>query len=137
MENLIPKDAAQFLQRNPDALFIDCRSDMEFRFAGHPMGAQHVAWNDGPGWDINPRFIDEVMQLAADTCDRPVVLICRSGERSVEAGKALESAGFSQVYTVWYGFEGDVGHNHQRGSLNGWRFDGLPWELSACGKCGS
>jgi rhodanese-related sulfurtransferase len=138
MENLIPKDAAQFLQHNPDALFIDCRSDMEFRFAGHPIGALNVAWNDGPGWAINPNFINDVKRLAADTCDRPVVLICRSGERSAEAGKALESSGFSKVCTVRYGFEGDVGPNHQRGSVNGWRFDGLPWKISACGgKCGS
>lgn len=137
MENLIPKDAAQFLHRNPDTLFIDCRSKMEFRFVGHPVGAQHAAWNDGPGWDVNPHFIHEVKWLADGAHDRPVVLICRSGNRSVEAGKALESAGFSQVYTVLNGFEGEVGHNHQRGGVNGWRFDGLPWEISACQKCGS
>jgi hypothetical protein len=34
------------------------------------------------------------------------VLICRSGNRSVDAGEALEAAGFSDVYNVLEGFEG-------------------------------
>jgi len=31
--------------------------------------------------------------------NRPVVLICRSGHRSIDAGLALEEAGFKEVYT--------------------------------------
>jgi hypothetical protein len=27
-----------------------------------------------------------------------------------------------------HGFEGDRNEKDQRGTLNGWRFDGLPWE---------
>lgn len=137
MEQLTPKETAQFLRNNPKALFIDCRSEMEFRFVGHPIGALHISWNDGPNWDINPHFIGEVKKLAGDAHDRPVALICRSGERAVDAGKALEAAGLSRVHTVLHGFEGDLGANCQRGGVNGWRFEGLPWETSACNKCGS
>ncbi len=36
--------------------------------------------------------------------------------------------GFRRVYNVLHGFEGDLDEHHQRGRLNGWRFDGLPWE---------
>ena len=39
MEHLTPKETAQFLHDNPKALFIDCRSEMEFLFVGHPVGA--------------------------------------------------------------------------------------------------
>ena len=53
---------------------------------------------------------------------------CRSGTRAVEAGKALERAGFAEVVNVLHGFEGDLDAHFQRGRLNGWRFDGLPWE---------
>ena len=60
--------------------------------------------------------------------DRTVVLLCRSGQRSAEAGRALEAAGFTDVVNVLHGFEGDLNANFQRSSLNGWRFDGLPWE---------
>ncbi len=137
VEHLTPKAAAQFLRDDPQALFIDCRSEMEYRFVGHPTGARHAAWNDGPGWEINPRFVAEVMTLAGEARDRPVVLICRDGSRSAEAARALEAAGFARVCSVLHGFEGAVGPNLQRGGVNGWRFDGLPWEMSACRGCGS
>lgn len=137
MEHLTPQETARFLNDDPRALFIDCRSEMEYRFVGHPSGARHVSWNDGPSWDVNPNFVGDVRMLADDALDRPVGVICRTGERAVEAGKALEAAGFSRVFTVLHGFEGDLGENHQRGGVNGWRFDGLPWETSACRQCGS
>ena len=137
MEHLTPKGMAQFLYRNPQALFIDCRSEMEFRFVGHPVGALHISWNDGPGWESNPRFVDEVKKAAGHDCTRPVALICRSGDRSRDAAKALRAAGLEQVYTVLHGFEGEVGDNYQRGGVNGWRFEGLPWETSTCQNCGS
>jgi rhodanese-related sulfurtransferase len=138
MEHLTPKETAQFLQRNTQALFIDCRSEREFRFVGHPVGALHVPWIDDSSFEINPHFLADVAKLVGGSHDRPVVLLCRSGDRSPDAGKALETAGISRsIYTVRHGFEGDVGANYQRGGVNGWRFDGLPWEISACGKCGS
>ena len=48
MKHFKPKEAWRFLSETPSAVFIDCRSEMEFYFVGHPVGAQHVAWNDGP-----------------------------------------------------------------------------------------
>jgi len=60
MEDLTPKEAARFLREAPDALFVDCRSEMEFLFVGHPVGATHVSWNDSPDREINPHFVAEV-----------------------------------------------------------------------------
>ena len=90
MEHLNPRQAYEFLQSNADALFIDCRSEMEYLFVGHALGALHVAWNDGPDWDVNPHFVGQVRKLAGTNhAARPIVLICRSGNRSLEAGEAL------------------------------------------------
>ncbi len=119
MEHLTPKETAKFLHENPKALFIDCRSEMEFLFVGHPAGALHVSWNDGPDWDINPHFVGEVKRFAGHAHDRPVVLICRSGNRSVDAGKALEAVGFVNVYNVLHGFEGELDNNHHCCSMHG------------------
>ena len=130
MQHLNPKESAQFLRDQPDALLIDCRSEIEYLFVGHPVGAHHVAWSDVPDWEINPRFVEEVRQLAGLVSNRPVLLICRSGVRSVDAGLALEAAGFTDVINVLHGFEGKLNETHHRGMLNGWRFDGLPWEQS-------
>jgi rhodanese-related sulfurtransferase len=129
MTSLEPRQAYEFLNQHADALLIDCRSEMEYLFVGHPRGALHVAWNDGPDWDINPHFVGQVKKLAGTNHTmRPIVLICRSGNRSHEAGEALERAGFTAVYNVRHGFEGELDEKHHRGTTAGWRFEGLPWE---------
>jgi rhodanese-related sulfurtransferase len=129
MEHLLPKQAHEFLQQRPDAVFVDCRSEMEYMFVGHPVGAMMVPFYDGADWELNPDFVGLVKKLAgAGFDDRPVVLICRSGNRSLEAGEALERAGFTKVFDVLHGFEGDLDEDHHRNVRNGWRVDGLPWE---------
>ena len=42
MKHLNPKEAHEFMQVNPEAVMIDCRSEMEFLFVGHPVGAHHA-----------------------------------------------------------------------------------------------
>ncbi|MDX1810982.1 MAG: rhodanese-like domain-containing protein, partial [Gammaproteobacteria bacterium] len=58
----------------------------------------------------------------------PILLICRSGKRSLEAGEHLIKEGFQEVYNIEGGFEGPLDEKHHRSTLNGWRFDNLPWE---------
>lgn len=128
MKHLDPKEAHALLQSDSQALLIDVRSDIEYLFVGHPVGAIHVSWHDGPDWDINPHFVGEVRRLADDSNDRPILLLCRSGNRSEEAGEALETAGFTNVINIRHGFEGERDEQHHRNTLNGWRVDGLPWE---------
>ena len=126
MQHLNPKDAYAYLQNTPNAVFIDCRSEMEFLFVGHPTGAIMIPWNDGPDWEINPHFVGHVKKAAS--VDRPIVLICRSGNRSLDAGAALEAARFTKVYNILHGFEGELNEHHRRSSISGWRYEGLPWE---------
>ena len=59
--------------------------------------------------------------------DRPIILICRSGKRSVDAGAELEKHGFTTVSNVLEGFEGELDTEHHRGTVGGWRKHGLPW----------
>lgn len=132
---LSPQAAAELLDSNPRAVLIDVRSNMEFLFVGHPVGAVHVPWIDEPDWVINPHFVTQVRQvLLGGVCHEPeagcapIILICRSGKRSLEAGRALTAAGISDVYHVDEGFEGEIDDHHHRSSVGGWRFHGLPWE---------
>jgi rhodanese-related sulfurtransferase len=125
MKHLQPKEAFEFMKANPEAVFIDVRSEMEHMFVGHPHGSILIPWVDGPDWEIDPNFVSKVRKAAS--VNRPVVLICRSGRRSADAGMALEAAGIKEVYNVAHGFEGDLDDSHHRNSHNGWRFDGLPW----------
>lgn len=130
VKTLDPKAAYKFLQQHPNAVFIDVRSHMEFLFVGHPAGSIHIPWIDEPDWKVNTHFVTQVRQtmLGGTTGAAPVVLICRSGVRSLDAGKVLVEAGVKDVYNVAEGFEGQLDDSHHRSALGGWRYHGLPWE---------
>jgi rhodanese-related sulfurtransferase len=130
MQHLDPIAAHSYLQEHPDAVLVDCRTEIEFMYVGHPVGAEHVAWQEVPDWEIDPRFAERVARLVKGERTRPVLLICRSGRRSVDAGEALEAAGFPTVINVLEGFEGELDDDFHRGTLGGWRFHGLPWQQS-------
>ena len=76
----------------------------------------------------NAVFIDVRSHMEFLFVGHPVVLICRSGVRSLEAGKVLVEAGVKDVYNVAEGFEGQLDDKHHRSTQGGWRFHGLPWE---------
>ncbi len=129
MKNLLPKDAWALIQATPDALFVDVRMEIESIYVGRPPGVHMVAWYEYPELTPDPvGFVKHIEREAGGNKTRPVVLICRSGKRTVDAGLALEAAGFSDVVNVVHGFEGDLDDQFHRSTLNGWRFDGLPWE---------
>lgn len=130
MQHLDPKSAHAFLQAHPRAMLVDCRTEIEHMYVGHPVGAEHVAWQEAPDWDIDPEFADKVKRLVGGDLARPVLLICRSGHRSVYAGEALEAVGFSAVINVLEGFEGPLDDDYHRGTVGGWRHRGLPWQQS-------
>ncbi|MCG5536303.1 rhodanese-like domain-containing protein [Ectothiorhodospira mobilis] len=133
--DLSPREAYEMLQSDQRTLLVDIRSSMEYLFVGHPRGALHIPWMDEPDWTLNPRFVPEVRKLllggaGQEGGDRgaSVILLCRSGKRSLDAGRELIAAGIPRVYHVGEGFEGDLDEQHHRSSINGWRYHGLPWE---------
>jgi rhodanese-related sulfurtransferase len=135
VKTLDPAAAWALLQDQPRAVLIDVRSSMEYLFVGHPKGSVHVAWIDEPDWVVNPHFVTEVRKvmlggvgLGEHQTDAPVLLICRSGKRSLEAGKVLINNEFTEVYNIQEGFEGELDEEHHRSTTGGWRFHGLPWE---------
>jgi rhodanese-related sulfurtransferase len=127
MKHVTPTEAHQRLQRDRDALLVDCRTEIEFLYVGHPVGAVNIEWHIAPDFEVNPKFTSEVLREAGRK-DRSILLICRSGSRTLDAGAALEAEGFTDVTNVLEGFEGELDENFHRGTLGGWRKAGLPWE---------
>ena len=99
VKTISPTQAHEILKENPRAVLIDVRSSMEFLFVGHPVGAVHVPWIDEPDWKVNPHFATQVRQVmlggisSHEEGNAPVLLICRSGKRSLEAGELLLNEG--------------------------------------------
>jgi rhodanese-related sulfurtransferase len=135
VKSFLPTQAWEFSQSNQRVVMIDVRSSMEFLFVGHPQGSIHVPWIDAPDWTVNANFVTEVRKVMLGGIgtgvhgdDAPVILICRSGKRSLEAGKLLVENGFKEVYNIEEGFEGELDESHHRSTKGGWRYHGLPWE---------
>jgi rhodanese-related sulfurtransferase len=127
MKHLSPKEAWALLQAQPQTLFIDVRMAIEVTHVGRPPGAVNIPWYEYPTFKPDAKNFVAAVEKIATSREQTLVLICRSGLRSVDGGIALEKAGFTQVINVLDGFEGELDDNDQRGHDGGWRFDGLPW----------
>jgi rhodanese-related sulfurtransferase len=133
IRRLDPQQANDLLRQRPEAVLIDVRSRVEHDYVGHPPGSIPIAWKEFPDWAVNPAFADQVRARlrergSANPDQVPVLLICRSGARSLAAGEELLRRGFIEVYNIEEGFEGDRDAAGHRGTINGWRCRDLPWE---------
>jgi len=107
------------------AQLVDVRTAEERKFVGHVPGSLHVAWASGTSLTRNPRFVRELEAKTGKTAT--LLLLCRSGKRSALAAEAAAQAGFTRVFNVLEGFEGEIDSQQHRGGNDGWRLHGLPW----------
>ena len=125
-------EAWEMLERDPQAVLIDVRTEPEWRFVGvpDPSGIERrtvcVSWQVYPGLCLNPDFIEQVA-AAGVAPEQTLLLICRSGQRSRQAAVALTARGYSRCYNVSDGFEGGHDEERHRGTREGWKLAGLPW----------
>ena len=138
---LTAKEAFEKWKADPDKVkVIDVRTPEEYLFVGHPT----MAWKIPVAiqvyeWDPEksrypmkplPDFVSRVKEVAAP--DDMLMLMCRSGGRSAIAVNMLAQAGFTHVYNIVDGMEGDLVEDP--GSVfagqrlkNGWKNSGCPW----------
>lgn len=118
--DISPADAHELAAAGA-AVLVDIRTAEERRDGGSPAGAVHVAWETGPARIKNPRFLKDLAAKAGQ--DKRLLLICRSGRRSIDAAIAATRAGFPAVYNVLEGFSGAEDRDPQ---AIGWEARGLP-----------
>ncbi|WP_043463802.1 rhodanese-like domain-containing protein [Azovibrio restrictus] len=146
---LTPQQAFAMKQKegNKVALF-DIRTRYEAMYVGMATAADALIpfvehqelmqeWDDKrhmykvePFQDFVPELERRLAELGLQGKDVPILLICRSGDRSSKAADRLMAAGYTRVYSVAEGFEGDTAkEGPQAGQrvVNGWKNAGLPW----------
>ncbi len=121
--DISPHLACQWLQAG-QAVLVDVRTDAEREWVGFVPGALALAWKQWPGMALNPGF--DASLIAAVPAGHKVLMLCRSGVRSIAAAQRATELGL-QAYNVLEGFEGDPDASGQRNHLAGWRQRGLPW----------
>ena len=107
-----------------DAVLVDVRTDAEREWVGFVPGAVPVAWKQWPGMAMNIGFDDQLRAAVPE--GKKVLLLCRSGVRSIAAAKRATELGL-KAYNILEGFEGDPDMQAHRGNKSGWRLRGLPW----------
>ncbi len=105
------------------AVLVDIRTSAEREWVGFVPDVPAVAWKQWPGMTMNPDF-DEQMRAAAS--GKPLLLLCRSGVRSIASAKRATELGLT-AYNILEGFEGDPDGSAHRTTRGGWKFRGLPW----------
>jgi sulfur dioxygenase len=118
-----PQLAWQWVESG-EAVLVDVRTDAEREWVGFVPGAVAAAWKQWPGMALDPKFDATVRHAAAG--GQKLVMLCRSGVRSVAAAKRATELGL-EAYNILEGFEGDPDAHAQRGNRGGWRMRGLPW----------
>ena len=147
----------------PGVYLIDVRTPAEYQQIGHPIMAYNI-----PAMYLSDEFVEKggifrgkemsktryqyyknpdflsYMKKHFKT-DDTLLIMCRSGNRSVPASDFLAENGFSKIYNVIDGFEGGKfkgndkerpllkkfsEHYSRRGFTGGWKYYGLPWTYS-------
>lgn len=122
---VLPHEAWALFQTG-HAVIVDVRTNEERKFVGYVEETIHIPWATGTALNRNPRFAKELETKVGK--EKTILLLCRSGKRSVAAANVAFNAGFEHVYNIDQGFEGDLDENDHRGVFNGWRFHQLPWK---------
>lgn len=118
---------------------IDVRTPEEYVVVGHPAMALNIPFafltyqqKEGKfeyGSTPNTEFVSQLQKIAKP--NDMLLVACRSGGRSAKAVNLLAAAGFTNVYNIVDGIEGDMVKDHGsafygKRMKNGWK-NSAPW----------
>ena len=130
----------KWLAAPDDVKVLDVRTLEEYIYIGHapmawniPLATQTHEWDADKGYfayQPNPDFLSQVKEVAEPT--DTIMVMCRSGGRSAMAVNLLAENGFTNVYQITDGVEGDKvkdSNSYFNGQrlVNGWKNSGSPW----------
>ena len=111
------QDVQQRLAQGEALLLLDVREPYEYHEA-HIAGSTLI-----PLGQLSRRLEDLPR-------DRPIVAVCRSGNRSKHAAILATRAGHRRAYNIDLGFEGRLSPERHRATPGSWKAEGLPWVQS-------
>lgn len=103
IQELMPWDVEALQASNPEVLIVDIREADEYD-AAHLQNSLHVPrgiLEASCDWGYSDTIPELVMAR-----DKPVVLVCRSGNRTALAALTLQLLGYQQVYSMKTGIRG-------------------------------
>ena len=128
--SLNPTEAFNIAHENSKVLLVDVRSKAELGLVVRIPMALHCEWAFYPGMIANENFVQELTALIekkSQDKSQILIFVCRTGARSHHAANVAANLGYTQVYNMLEGFEGETNASQQRTLINGWKHAGLPW----------
>ena len=133
IKNITSIECFNKLSEISNSYLIDIRTKPEWEFIGVPDLSSlnkktiFISWHVYPEMKINSLFENQITESNIKKNDK-LFLICRSGNRSFQAAKFLSSFGYNNCFNIIDGFEGDKNNINQRSTINGWKYNNLPWK---------
>jgi len=125
MKEVSPQEAHELMQKDPDYIYLDVRSVMEFE-AGHPEGAINIPiMHFAPGQGMTPNEDFPAVVESNLPKDAKLVVGCKTGGRSARACEILGQMGYTNAANVRGGFVG-MTDNTGRMVEPGWSMLNLP-----------
>jgi rhodanese-related sulfurtransferase len=132
VEDVCPTRVWEALRGDPAAQLVDVRTDAEWNYVGipdlSPLGKEPIgiSWQLYPAMQVNPDFVEQ-LRAAGLRPEQKLYFLCRSGVRSLHAARAALAAGWQHCFNIADGFEGPADAAGHRGTVAGWKAEGLPW----------
>ena len=122
----IPSEKVKnFLETNPNSVVLDVRTQEEWNEVGKPDAESlnsktfFISLLLGPDRQKNENFTKDFLQKKISKKDN-ILVICRSGVRSMAAAKLLQQEGYKNLVNISDGFEGNPATG------DGWKKSNLP-----------
>ena len=150
---ITPQEAYAMWEADPEGVnILDVRTFEEYIFVGHLEMARNIplvfpkfdppdpddpeSGHSMPGrppgcyGEFNPEFVPTAREQYSPT--DTILVYCATGGRGAMAVNQLAEAGFTNVYNIITGLEGDRVDDpgsvyHGKHMRNGWKNAGLPW----------
>jgi len=123
--NIPSKKVKDFLNDNPNSVVLDVRTEEEWISIGKPDAESlnsktlFISLLLGPDRPKNENFVKDFIDKKVSKKDN-VLIICRSGVRSMAAAKLLQQQGYKNLINISDGFEGNPATGE------GWKKSNLP-----------
>lgn len=92
------------MQQIQHALVVDIRTEAEWNATGIIPNSQKLQSYDSEGRFDSAKWLADLQKLKTSP-DQPVILVCRSGNRSGKVGEFLTRQGVNQVYHLNNGIQ--------------------------------
>lgn len=87
-----------------DAIIIDVRTKEEWYDTGVIPNSKLLTSHDYMGRFDAKLFVDELAKLNINK-NTPLIIVCRSGNRSLDVAKKLDEFGYKELYNLQYGIK--------------------------------